>query len=362
MESSGRYLVLAGDPAAEDHGVRAAVTVEVGDPGPDHPGPGHRRPRAGEAVLAAPLVRLIGPPGERRVLVGRVRVSVDADGACAVTLLVRVTWSERGGWHQEAEPRVAVDRALLRALAEPRHRIGGDPASVAVVTAKAFAEAARNEVDRLRDLRYEVERQVADLLAQRRSAALRPLLAQVVELSSALSRARDHARDTVRDGLSIHLWDPDTYHRNRGEATTAEPKPWAATHRNALRHCEAVDVLLSEEVDRLQTLLVGMSTFAVAQDGEAQQRFNTLAASAAAGLGVPALILALYGADDFLPFTADRAWRALAPIAVTALAAVTVALWRMPGRVSVRQYLAAVGLVVALVAILLVAGFLAPGG
>ncbi len=61
----------------------------------------------------------------------------------------------------------------------------------------------------------------------------------------------------------------------------------------------------AEEVDRLQALLMGMSTLAVAQDGEARQRFDTLAATAAAGLGVPALILSPYGADEFLPFAPD---------------------------------------------------------
>ncbi|WP_447006847.1 hypothetical protein ACRAKI_10425 [Saccharothrix isguenensis] len=74
----------------------------------------------------------------------------------------------------------------------------------------------------------------------------------------------------------------------------ASPKPRAETHRAALRHCEAMDVELAEEVARLQSLLSSMSTFAVAQDGVARQR-STMAAAAAAGLGLPALVLSLWG-------------------------------------------------------------------
>lgn len=198
--------------------------------------------------------------------------------------------------------------------------------------AKAVAEGSRNTVAGLRDLRYEMERQVADLLAQRRNAALRMVMAQLVELALAFSRARDHARETLREG--------------RFNALT-------------MRHCEAMDVELGDEVTRLQSLLSSVSTFAVAQEGEAQQRFNMLAAAAAAGLGLPALILSLYGADDYLPFTWDKAWRALLPIAVALSVAAGVILHRMPGS-RVRHYLMAAALVMSLLVMLGFAGFLAP--
>ncbi|MEO6083445.1 MAG: hypothetical protein ABIQ18_10100 [Umezawaea sp.] len=337
-------------------GVRAVVTGEALGPKPERT---RRWQRSGaEALLAAPLVRLLGTPGDRRIVVGKAQVAVDADSECAVTLLVQAVWSERGGWHQEAWDRTDVGAELLAALASPAHQIAGDAKEIAVMTAKGLAEGSRDAVAGVRGLRYEAERQVADLLTQRRSTALRPLLAQVVELSQALSRARDHAREAVRDGLWIFLWDADTYQLNRGEPATTS-HPWTVPHRNALRHCEAMDVELADEATRLQTLLSSVATFAVAQDGEAQQRFNTLAA--AAGLGLPALILSLYGADTFLPFSFDTAWRALTPIAVIALVAVTITLRRMPGKASPRHFLGAIGLVVALVLVLLVAGLLAPG-
>jgi hypothetical protein len=351
-------LLFAGDPVEEGHGLRAVVSSE---PGVDLP---HQREiwqRSGaEALLVAPLVRLIGARGDRRLVVGTTRVTVTADGGTSVAFLVQSVWRESTGWQQDAEPG-GLAEAVIGSLAEPAHRIDGDPKAKAVTVAKALAEASRDEVTRLRGLRYEVERQVADLLAERRPTALRSLLAQIIELSMALGRARDHARAAVRGGLWIWLWDVDTYRANRGEPVD-RTNPWTETHRAALRHCEAMDVELAEEVARLQALLSSMSTFAVAQDGEAQQRFNMVAAAAAAGLALPALILSLYGADSFLPFSFDRAWRALLPIAVTALVAVAVALRRMPGRATARHYLVAVGLVAALVCVLLVAGLLAPAG
>ncbi len=296
--------VLAGDPADPDSGAEVLLTDHVEG-----------------AALTAPFVRLIGARGQRRIVVGEAHVQPEK-----IALVVQAAWYETGGWHQESwRPEDLGDT-----LKHPAHRISDGELTIA----KAITEGSRNTVAQLRDLRYEVERQVADLLAQRRSTALRSVLAQLVELSMAFSRARDHAREAIRE--------------HRGNAA-------------ALRHCEAMDAELGEEVTRLQSLLGSVSTFAVAQEGEVQQRFNTLAAAAAAGLGLPALILSLYGADDYLPFTWDRAWRALTPIAVVLSLAGLMITHRMPGRTTAKQYLAALGLIAGLLGMLLVAGLLAPG-
>jgi hypothetical protein len=297
--------VLAGDPADPDLG--AQVTVSVG--GKDLDG------------YAVPFVRVT--KGEvRRLLVGHART----DGA-RIDVVVRAAWSEDGGWHRESWPGDDVSELLKH----PSHVIGDDIEKPDVIS-KAITEGSRNTVAELRGLRYEMERQVADLLAQRRNTALRMVMAQLVELSIAVSRARDQARDTLRE----------------------------VRYPGVVRHCEAMDVELGDEVTRLQSLLSSVSTFAVAQEGEAQQRFNMLAAAAAAGLGLPALILSLYGADDYLPFTWDRAWRALAPIAFALTLAAGVILHRMPGRTTAKHYLAALGLIAGLMGVLLIAGFLAP--
>jgi hypothetical protein len=296
--------VLAGDPA--DPRLGAQVTVSVGGEEPDG--------------YAVPFVRVT--KGEvRRLLVGQARTDGDR-----IDVVVRAAWRENGGWHRESWP--GDDVAEL--LKDPAHPVQGDKRAV---IAKAIAEGSRNTVAELRGLRYEMERQVADLLAQRRNTALRLVMAQLVELSIAFSRARDQARDTLRE--------------------VGVP--------GVVRHCEAIDVELGEEITRLQSLLSSVSTFAVAQEGEAQQRFNMFAAAAAAGLGLPALILSLYGADDYLPFTWDKAWRALAPIAGALTLAAGIILWRMPGRSTAKHYLIASGLIAGLIGVLLIAGFVAPG-
>ncbi|MEU0885961.1 hypothetical protein ABZ345_45920 [Lentzea sp. NPDC005914] len=298
--------VLAGDP--EDPNLGAQVTVSVSGESLD----GH----------AVPFVRVTKEEA-RRILVGHART----DGE-RLDVVVRAVWSENGGWHRESWGGGDVSE-LLR---HPAHRIPDGSAKPEIIS-KAVAEGSRNTVADLRGLRYEMERQVADLLAQRRNTALRLVMAQLVELSIAFSRARDQARDALREVKAPGV----------------------------VRHCEAMDVELGEEITRLQMLLSSVSTFAVAQEGEAQQRFNMLAAAAAAGLGLPALILSLYGADKYLPFAGDTAWRALAPIAGALTLAAGIILWRMPGRTTVKHYLAALGLIAGLIGVLLVAGLLAPG-
>ena len=295
--------ILAGDPADPDLG--AEVTFGEG--------------RLGGA--AVPFLRITS--GEhRKILVGEARTDGDR-----VEVVIRAAWSDAQGWRQSTWS----SGDLAGTLDEPAHRIG--EREKALTIAKALAEGSRNTVADLRGLRYEMERQIADLLAQRKNTALRMLMAQLVELSMAVSRARDVAQEAVREG----------------RFTTV-----------VMRHCEAMDAGLGDEVTRLQALLSSVSTFAVAQEGEAQQRFNTLAAAAAAGLGLPALILSLYGADDYLPFTWDKAWRALTPIAGVLTVAAGIILHRVPGRTTAKQYLVALGLISGLVSVLLIAGFLAP--
>lgn len=297
--------MLAGDPA--DPGLGVQVTVAVVD--------------ALDSLDCVPFVRVTNG-GVRRILVGQ----ACTDGT-RIDVSVRAAWSENGGWHREKWD--GDDVAEL--LKHPAHLVPDN--GKADVIAKAVTEGSRNAVAQLRGLRYEMERQVADLLAQRRNTALRLVMAQLLELSIAFSRARDHARVALRE-VKIP---------------------------GVVRHCEVMDAELGDELTRLQSLLSSVSTFAVAQEGEAQQRFNMLAAAAAAGLGLPALILSLYGADDYLPFTWDKAWRALAPIAGALTLAAGIILHRMPGRSTAKHYLVALGLIAGLIGVLLVAGFLAPG-
>lgn len=355
------HHVLAGHPPAPDRGVPATVSCELVS-GFDDSSVQDAYERSGAAAyLVAPYLRVVGERGSRRLVVGQLRVAVSTTREVRLALGVEGVWSETGGWHHEPEPVVTLDDELVASLAEPPHPVTGDEPTTAVIVAKAFAEASRNEVVKARGLRHELERQMASMLAGRDDIPLRKLLSQVVELSIAFNRARDQARAVVRDGFWLWLWDDDTYHRNRGTRPPDPDEPaWARTHRAALRHCEAIDEQLAEEVAMLHTLLSSMSTFAVAQDSEAQQKFNLIVTIAAAGLGLPALILSMYGAQAFLPIDSfDRAWRALLPIAATTLIAGGVALHRLQ-RPRARHYVITLLLVVALLGVLLLAGALVP--
>ncbi|MCX2947724.1 hypothetical protein [Lentzea sp. NEAU-D7] len=309
--------VLAGDPEDPNYGAEVTLTVETG---------GGRWDGRG-----APFVRLVGTEGDRKILIGQARVE-----DTRLSVIISAVWSEEGRWHEVPWQ----NDYLGDTLKHPRHRVPADEHAAEVV-AKAIAEGSRSVVGQLRDLRYAMERQVAELLAPRsggqpRSAtALRMVMVQLVELSTAFSRARDRALECLRE----YTWQPND---------------------RAKRHVEAMDVELSDEVTRLQSLLGSVSTFAVAQEGEAQQRFNMLAAVAAAGLGLPALILSLYGADDYLPFTWDTAWRGLVPIAIALSVAAAVILRRMPVQATAKHYKAAFGLIAGLIGILLLAGLVAP--
>ncbi|PDP85653.1 hypothetical protein CQJ94_21275 [Glycomyces fuscus] len=363
MESGhGRQRVLAGDPRREGHGIEARI-VYGGAPRGDAHAPAGSGPGASGVSLTAPLLRVVGPRGRRRVVVGRVRVRTERDEAPVVALDVQAVWAESGGWRQERPDAAGPDDELAASLDEPAHGVVGDTRSRAVTMAKAFAESSRNEVLRLRELRYELEQRMADHLAGRADKQLRPLLAAAIELSAAVGRARDQALEDHREVLCVWRWDRQAYLRVRdGAASEADGVPaWEARLRAGVRHCEAMERELSVEADRFQALLGGMSSFAVAQGAETQERFTLVVGAGAAVIGLPALVLALYGANPYLPLDSlDRVWRLLLPIGATALAAVLAVLAWMPGTTRPSHYLVAVGAVVALVCVLLLAGALVP--
>ncbi|MBP2324198.1 hypothetical protein JOF56_004583 [Kibdelosporangium banguiense] len=348
----------------DSHAVLAKVVDDTGDGGYDDSERLAFEESEAKAFLAVPFLRLSGEPGKRQLVVGQGRVIAKPDGGVELTLVRQTVRSEEAGWSEDTTSPAVTGLERISGLPLPSaYPAEGDAVSQAVTLAKAIAESSRNEVLRLRGLRYELERMIAELLARRRRGSLRPVLADIIELSTALGRGRDQAQKAGRDGLWIWLWDDETYHHVRNETTSELGEPtWVRTYRNALRHCTAMDEQLAEEVSRLHSLLTGISAFAVAADSEAQERFNLLAAVAAAGLGVPALIISLYGADSFLPLDSfDHAWRALLPIGVTVLVVSTVGLRWMPGKSRLRHYALAVLLVITLIGVLFFAGVLAPG-
>ncbi|KOX16104.1 hypothetical protein [Nocardiopsis sp. NRRL B-16309] len=360
------HRVLQGRTPRSDRGREAVISVvPLAAPWEDGEQEAFEASPSG-VFMVAPLLRVVGGSGRRRLFVGRVRVAATGEERPRVTLALQAVWSEAGGWHEETEPVSAADDDLIASLAEPAHGFDGDAARVAVTMAKAFAEGSRNQVLRLRGLRYELERAIADQLAGRSDTALRPLLAAAVELATAVGRARDQAVEAARQGLWIWLWHDGVYlaglPHTKESAPAGDLPEWTVTHRAGVRHCEAMDAELAEEASRLHSLLNSMSTFAIAQGSESQDRFTLVAGVGAALVALPALVLSLYGAAPFLPMDSfDRVWRALLPIGITALTAAMVAVRWMPGRASARHYAVTAAVVAGLLSVLLLAGVLVPG-
>ena len=142
-------------------------------------------------------------------------------------------------------------------------------------------------------------------------------LADLAELSIAASRARDFSREAVREGLWVWRTDKDAYHAHRRQldptlphrdsGTDGSDRQWFATMDAGVRHCREADHQLGDEIDQLHRLLEAASTISVARDAQAQEQFNFVATVGAVTLGLPALVLGVYGADARVDFQ-SKAW------------------------------------------------------
>ncbi|MEO3861556.1 hypothetical protein [Acrocarpospora sp. B8E8] len=220
------------------------------------------------------------------------------------------------------------------------HAIPADGEGRATVIAKAIAESSRNEVYTVRALRYEVERVIGANLRRLRTQELEVILADVVELTLAISRARDEATEAWRNGLSSWRSDPAAYHAQRrlqdptlprrAGAWRARRRPWFAILDAGVRQCKAMDQLLAEETTLLHQLLDAAASVSVARDAQAQETFTLVATVGGVLIGVPALIIALYGADAVLPLNLSNAV-VLLPVGAAGLVAGLLAAF-LPGR------------------------------
>ncbi len=170
------------------------------------------------------------------------------------------------------------------------------------------------------------------------------VLADVVGLSTVVGRARDIARSCLRSGLKYSINNPAMYHAQRRlldpslppreGREAAETDPTFPVYDAGVRQCRALAQELSDEVDALRAVLASGSAIAVTRDAQAQERFTILATVSAVALGLPALVLALYGASAFLPFDPSLAFgsfRLLYPVLVAGIMAACLAA-TLPGK------------------------------
>jgi hypothetical protein len=319
---------------------------------------------------AAPLLRVSDDASEgKSIIVGVACVVANAADDIRLEIFVDGRWTldSAGVWIEDHD---ALDETWLSALAlaEPRHGWSESTDRRTTLLAKGIAEGSRNAVKQLRSLRYELEEQLATVL--RDSRAQPPVLASVIELNRACGRALDAAREARREELWLWIDHDRAYQWHRRVLDTTllpmtapwtDAPDWYSTHDAGVRQVIRMEEELVAEVTTLYGLLDGASTISVAREAAAQETFNLLAAVAAIGLGLPALVLTLYGADAYLPLRKPSQFSLLIPVFGASMLAVVVAaaVGRQRAR-PISPVVLALGLIVFVALTLIVAGLIAP--
>lgn len=323
------------------------------------------------AFRAVPLLRMLGEGGDRVIVVGQVHVKVGT--GVELELHVQATWLERTDWAPGSLEDLSPD-LLIASLERPAHSVPAPGRTVAgrqrtaAILGKALTEGSRNAVAELRSVRYGLESRLADDLRHHRRGT--GLLAQIVELALAVNRARDQAREAAREGLWLWCTDDEAYQSYRkaqdpeliSDVPPADSgtRPWMRTHDAGVRQCRGMEALLAEEAALLYDLLGGASTVEASREADAQEGLNQLLTVAGVGLGLPALLLTLYGVKGLTPPNNSQRFLSIAFIAVATAAAGTAAVVLAPRLVGQSRLRVALVAVIALAMLLVVAGQFAP--
>jgi len=193
-----------------------------------------------------------------------------------------------------------------------------------------------------------------------------------LQLGIDLGRGADNAREVIREGLWVFLTDSTAYHSyrvvqdpriiNGALPATELTRPWLRLHDAAIRQCTELRGQRDAESACVHALLSAAASVSSSREADAQTNFNTLAAVASLGLGIPALVLALYGADRLLPLDTLQRQFAFLPVAAGLVFATVLAMRRSPTGKHRRVWLAgAMAALLSLLGLLIVAGLIAPG-
>jgi hypothetical protein len=360
--------ILCGAEGSDPFGRRAGVAVHLDVVPPDAVDTERATPAPlsrGTAFRTAPLLAILNTGVGRLMVVGRCEVTVAAHRPPAIRVLAQGLWLASRSADTDTARRsrrrpgrsagrlsttdrnwrmvAGFDRLgelLLGWFRNNPHAIPADGEGCATVIAKAIAESSRDEVYTVRAVRYELERVIGANLRRARTQELEFVLADVVELTVAVSRARDEATEAWRGGLSSWRSDLAAYHAQRrlqdptlprrAGARRASRRAWFAILDAGVRQCKAMDQLLTEEATLLHQLLDAAASVSVARDAQAQETFTLVATVGGVLIGMPALILALYGATAVLPLNMSNSV-VLLPVAAAGLVAGLLAAF-LPGR------------------------------
>ncbi|GAP54316.1 hypothetical protein AHiyo6_08810 [Arthrobacter sp. Hiyo6] len=344
---------------------------------------GHPGSADGPSILrVVPLLRVSGKKGHRAVLVGHSCLSVQDVDHVSIESFVTNAWVE--GTDESEFLRVPVaetntNEMVTAATAEFERELKAwpgatsteDPQMHIAKHAKALAELSRNAVASVREIRYDLEHRLALFSSKDHSTTSNtPIVASLLELNIICGRAADEAREAVREGLWLHLSDSEAYHSyrrlqdpsiiNEAAVATYTTRNWMRLHDAAVRQCLEMRKQLDAESGSARDLMAAAVSVSNSREADSQAAFNTLAAVASLGLGIPALVLALYGADRLLPSILNQAARVHTGRRGFVIRCGHRHLASAKGKSSRIWIFGAIGVILILLSLLVVGGLLAP--
>jgi hypothetical protein len=342
-------------------------------------------PGATSVIRLVPLVRSFSVHGQQHLATGSVRVVVSGELAVAFEVFVQGIWARQNQTSlftpldatadDEADQWSTASRALELELAHPLQATDSGEIELeylAAELAKGLAEESRNAAADLREIRYALELELAETSTRASThGSQASVVSALLQLGIICGRAADSAREAVREGLWVHLTDPAAYHAHRVllnpaivthlAPATVLTRPWMRLHDAAIRQCIELGTQLNAESVAVHALLAAAASVSSSREADAQTSFNTLAAVASLGLGIPALVLALYGADRLLPLDTLPRQVAFLPVAAGLVFATVLAMRRSPRGEHRRVWIVgAAAALTALLGLLVIAGVLAP--
>ena len=343
-------------------------------------------PGGASVIRLVPLVRSFSVNGQQHLATGSVRVVASGPVSVAFEVFLQGIWARQehtslfapiaADTDEDAERWAAASTALTLELAHPLEvPTGEDETSLeylAADLAKGLAERSRNAAADLREIRYALELELAETSTRTTAhGSQASVVSALLQLGIICGRAADSTREAVREGLWVHLTDSPAYHAHRVllnpaivthlAPATVLTRPWMRLHDAAIRQCTELGSQLTAESVAVHALLSAAASVSSSREADAQTSFNTLDAVASLGLGIPALVLALYGADRLLPLDTLPRQLAFLPVAAGLVFATVLAMRRSPRGEHRRVWIVgAAATLTALLGLLVIAGVIAP--
>ncbi|MEK0154772.1 hypothetical protein [Arthrobacter oryzae] len=258
-----------------------------------------------------PLLAIIEGGSSRHVFAGSTAIFVQEGKVTDLRVwLDEEAESNAKGTLRECKPDDS-QLALLKSQLKARITDFTDSASLsaeneecAAKVSKRLAEDSLDALSKLRELRYDLERELIDPPRGSTSG----IVTSLTLLSIIIGKCTEQARRSVREGLWLWIPESDVYHAYRRhrdpqilrqvEASDFVFPEWTEHHDAATRHCQSLEEQLREESQYVRSLLTAASSISSASEADAQAKLNWIVAAVSIAVGVPGLIFSLYGANN----------------------------------------------------------------